>query len=95
MSEDMERMLRNALDETERYRKRVLLGSAVLGGTVFALLLWLEHLSQTADIKAMLPFIVAAVLAGQVTTAVITWGIVAQSTRKILKAMELLSSHRL
>jgi hypothetical protein len=95
MSEDMERMLRNALDETERYRKRVLIGSAVLGGTVFALLFWLEHLSQGADIKTMLPFIVAAILCGQVTTAVITWGVLAQSTRRILKAIELLSSHRL
>ena len=91
MSEDMERMLRNALDEAERYRKRVLLGSAALGGVVFGLLLWLEHLSRTADVKAMLPFIVATILVGQVTPAVITWGIVAQSTRKILKAIELLS----
>ena len=93
MSEDMERMLRNALDETERYRKRTLLGSAVLGGIVFALLLWLEYLSQVADTKVMLPFIVATILGGQVTTAVITWGMVAQSTRKILKAIELLSSN--
>jgi hypothetical protein len=94
MSEDLERMLRNALDDADRYRKRVLLGSVTLGAVVFALLFWIEHLSRTADLKAMLPFILATILAGQVTPAVITWGIVAQSTRKILKAIELLSMSR-
>jgi len=91
MSEDLERMLRNALDEADRYRKRVLIGSAVLGLVVFALLFRLEGLSRTADVKAMLPFIVAVILVGQVTPAVITWGIIAQSTRRILKAIQLLS----
>jgi hypothetical protein len=91
MSEDLERMLRNALNEADRYRRRVLLGSVVLGAVVFALLFKIDHLSRTADVKEMLPFIVATILVGQVTPAVITWGIVAQSTRKILKAIELLS----
>jgi hypothetical protein len=91
MSEDLERMLRNALDEADRYRKRVLIGSAVLGLVVFALLFRLEGLSRTSDVKAMLPFIVAVILVGQVTPAVITWGIIAQSTRRILKAIQLLS----
>jgi hypothetical protein len=91
MSQDLERMLRNALDEADRYRKRMLIGSAVLAAVVFALLFRVEGLSRTADVKGMLPFVVAAVLVGQVTTAVITWGIIAQSTRRILKAIQLLS----
>ncbi len=38
MSEDLERMLRNALNEADRYRRRVLFGSVALGAVVFALL---------------------------------------------------------
>lgn len=91
MSEDLEKMLRNTLDEADRYRKRVLIGSTVLAAVVFALLFRIEALSRTADVKAMLPFIVAAILVGQITPAVITWGIIAQSTRRILKAIQLMS----
>lgn len=94
MSQDLEKMLRNALDEADRYRKRVLLGTAVLGAVAVALLVRLEYLSRTADVREMLPFVVAVILVGQVTPAVTTWGIVTQSTRKILKAIELLSAER-
>jgi hypothetical protein len=91
MPEDLEKMLRNALDDADRYRKRVLIGSAALAAVVLALLFRIEVLSRTADVRAMLPFIVAAILVGQITPAVITWGIIAQSTRRILKAIQLLS----
>jgi hypothetical protein len=91
MSQDLENMLRKALDEADRYRKRTVLGSAILAATVAGGLLWLDHLSRTADLKTMLLIAVATILVGQVVPAVITWGIVADATRKILKSIQLLS----
>ncbi len=91
MTQNLESMLRKALDEADRYRRRVLIVSTLLAATVAGGLFWLDHLSRTADVKTMLVCAVATVLVGQVTPAVITWGIVSDATRKILKSIELLS----
>jgi hypothetical protein len=94
MSNDLELLLRKALDETDRYQRRVLRGAILLGAATCALLLWLEHISRTTDVKGMLPFVVAVLLVGQVAPAVVTWGRIADSTRKILKAIELTQNDR-
>jgi hypothetical protein len=91
MSEDLEKILRKSLDEADRYRKRVILGSFILACIVAAGLGWLDHLRGQADVKTMLFFGVVTLLISQVAVAVVTWGVVTDLARKTLKAIELLS----
>ncbi|MGA2116522.1 MAG: hypothetical protein ABSH56_17420 [Bryobacteraceae bacterium] len=91
MSQDLETMLRKAIDEAARYRRRTIIGSAVLAAAVWAGLLWLDYLRRTSDVKTMVLFAVAIILVGQVAPAVITWGLVAEATKSILRSIQLLS----
>ncbi len=54
----------------------------ILFFAVQAGLVWLGHLSQTADVKTMVICSVAVLLVGEVAAAVVTWGIVVEATRK-------------
>jgi hypothetical protein len=91
MPQDFENILRKSLDEVDRARKRIILAFLILFFAVQAGLVWLGHLSQTADIKTMVICSVAILLVGEVAAAVVTWGIVVEATRKTLKAIALLS----
>jgi hypothetical protein len=91
MSDDLEKILRKSLDEADRYRKRVILGSFILACIVAAGLGWLDRLKGQADVNTMLFFGVVTLLISQVAVAVVTWGVVTDLARKTLKAIELLS----
>lgn len=91
MSDDLERTLRKALDEADRYRKRVVVMSSALALTVAGGLFTVDHFRQMADIGRMVLFGVATLLIGQVAVAVVTWGVMVESTRKTLKAIELMN----
>jgi hypothetical protein len=67
------------------------LALAILFLGVQAGLVWLGHISQTADVKTLMIYSVVFLWAGEVATAVITWAIVTGATRKTLKAIELLA----
>jgi hypothetical protein len=90
MSEDLEKILRKSLDEADRYRKRVILGSFILACIVAAGLGWLDHLKGQADVKTMLFFNVVTLL---ITSCCCGrhLGVVTDLARKTLKAIELLS----
>jgi hypothetical protein len=92
MAQDLEQILRKTLDEADHYRKRWIMGSAVLAGIVMAGLGFLDHLRATGgDVRRMVFFAVAVLLTGQVTVAVVTWSVVAAMGRRLLKAIELIS----
>ena len=91
MSQDLENILRKSLSEVDHARKRFILVFLILFFAVQAGLVWLGHLSQTADVKTMLICSVAVLLVGEVATAVVSWSVVTAMTRKMLKAIELLS----
>ncbi len=91
MSQDFESILRKSLNEADRARKRLILVFLILFLAVQVGLVWLGHLSRTVDVRTLVICSVAVLLVGEVATAVVTWGIVAESTKKTLKAIELLS----
>jgi len=91
MPQDLKTILQKSLDEVDRARKLRFLGLAGMAIAVEGGLVWLGHISRTADVKTLLVYSVVVLLAGEVATAVVTWSVVGSMTRKTLKAIELLS----
>ncbi len=91
MTQDLETILRKSLDEADRSIKLFLAFWFLMSIAVVAGLLWLDHLSKTADVKSMLVFSVVVLLIAQGVNLVLTCVVVTAMTRKTLKAIELLS----
>ena len=85
MSQDFEQILRKSLDDAENYRRRVIVVFFILAGAVAGGLGVLDHIKGTADVKQMLFFAVATLLVSQLAVAVVTWGVVANAAKRILK----------
>ena len=91
MPEDLESILRKSLDEVDRDRKRMKRTFAILAIPLLAAIVVQGYISTIADIKFLLVYSVAILFLAEVGLALRTWMIVADSTRKVLKAIELLS----
>jgi biotin transporter BioY len=91
MTQDLETILRKSLDQTDRSIKVLLACWFFMAVAVVAGLLWLAHLSNTADVKAMIVASVVIILLALSVNLTLTCVFVAAMTRKTLKAIELLS----
>jgi len=91
MAQDLETTLRKSLDEVDRSIKLFLATWLLMTILVVAGLLWLGHLSKTADVRTMLVVAVVVLLFAQSVALLLTCGVVTAMTRKTLKAIELLS----
>lgn len=91
MPEDLESILSRSLDEVDRDRNRMKRTSIMLVLAVEAGLLALTFLSFKIDIKFLILWAAGLVVVAEVAIALRTWITVANSTRKVLKAIELLS----
>ncbi|MGA2883384.1 MAG: hypothetical protein ABSG13_30940 [Bryobacteraceae bacterium] len=91
MTEDLESILRKPLDEVDRNNKRMKRTAVILVVVVVIGLEALAYLSLKLDVKVLLMSEVGFLFLAEVVLALRTWMTVASSTRKILKAIELLS----
>jgi hypothetical protein len=91
MTEDLESILRKPLDEVDRNNKRMKRTAVILVVVVVIGLEALAYVSLKLDVKVLLMSEVGFLFLAEVVLALRTWMTVASSTRKILKAIELLS----
>lgn len=91
MSEDLESILRKSLDEADRDRKRMKRTFVILAVVVVVGLEVLAFLSLRMDVKTLIMSEVGFLFLAEVALALRTWMMVGNSTRKVLKAIELLS----
>lgn len=91
MTQDLETTLRRSLDHVDRVMKLFLATWLLMFILVVAGLLWLNHLSGTADVRTMLIYVVVVILFAQSVTMLLSCVLTTSMTRKILKAIELLS----
>jgi uncharacterized membrane protein len=91
MPEDLESILRKSLDQVDRDNKRLKRTSVILVVIVVVSLEVLAYLSLRMDVKTLVMSEFGILVLAEVALALRTWMTVASSTRKILKAIELLS----
>ena len=91
MTQDLESLLRKSLDHTDRLMKVFLAIWALMATAVGAGVLWLDHLSRTADVRAMILFSVVILLLALSVNLILTSVVVVAMTKKTLKAIQLLS----
>jgi hypothetical protein len=91
MTQDLETILRKSLNQTDRSMKGILVCWVFMAAAVAGGLLWLQHLSETADVKTMIVFSVVIVLFGLSNCLLLTCVVVIAMTRRVLKAIELMS----
>jgi len=91
MTEDLETILRKSLDQIDRENKRMKRTSVILIVVIVVGLEVLAFLSLKIDVKTLVMSEVGFLALAEVALALRTWITVASSTRKILKAIELLS----
>jgi hypothetical protein len=87
---DIESVLRKSPDEVDRNNKRMKRKSVILNRFVVGLEV-LAFLSLKMDVKTLVMSEFGFVVLAEAALALRTWMTVASSTRKILKAIELLS----
>ena len=91
MPEDLESILRRSLDEVDRNNKRMNRTAVILVVAVITGLLALSALSLIIDVKTLIMSEFGLLFLAEVALALRTWMTVASSTRRVLKAIELLS----
>lgn len=91
MTQDLEVTLRKSLDEVDRGVKLFVATWLLMATLVVAGLVWMGHLSRTSDVKTMLLVAVVTLLFAQSVNLVLSGAIMANMTRKTLKAIEILS----
>ncbi|HVN20557.1 MAG TPA: hypothetical protein VMU05_17355 [Dongiaceae bacterium] len=85
--------LQKSLDEVDRGIKRFVWVWLIMSITVVAGLIWLGHLSTTADVRTMVLWAVVILLVAQGVNLVLSCAVMSAMTRKTLKAIELISRH--
>jgi apolipoprotein N-acyltransferase len=91
MTQDLETILRKSLNQVDRSIKVFWAQWFFGAAAVVAGLLWLKHLSNTADVKTLLVISVAFLVFAQAVNSILTSVAVIDMTRKALKAIEPLS----
>ena len=91
MTQDLETTLRKSLDEVDRGVRLFIATWLLMATLVVVGLVWLGHLSRTSDVKTMLLVAVITLLFSQSVNLVLSSAIMANMTRKTLKAIEILS----
>jgi len=91
MTEDLESILRKSLDEVDRNNKRMKRTVVVLVAAVVIGLEVLAFLSLKIDVKTLIMSEFGFLFLAETALALRTWMTVASSTRRVLKAIELLS----
>ena len=91
MAQDLESALRKSLANIDRTQKIFVLFFIVEAFAVMAGLIWLGHLESIADVRTMLIWSVVIILCGQASTTGVLALLAMTLSRRILKAIELLS----
>ena len=91
MTQDLEVTLRKSLDEVDRGVRLFIATWLLMTTLVVVGLVWLGHLSRTSDVKTMLLVAVITLLFSQSVNLVLSSAIMANLTRKTLKAIQILS----
>lgn len=91
MTQDLEVTLRKSLDEVDRGVRLFIATWLLMTTLVVVGLVWLGHLSRTSDVKTMLLVAVITLLFSQSVNLVLSSAIMANMTRKTLKAIQILS----